>query len=205
MASQDDTDIFNPEKHTKLGDIVVIGGDVNLYKVTSTSPLRVENLTGYPNGEIFNLTHFMKNFKKYMELVKETNAHNPWGDALVQQYEKYILDFINLIYTKFPKGAYTFSDFLIFFYNLLINFDKSKKPPINFEQMERYFNELENTDLYISRMKSTLGDAPQFKKHKLPKKSSKKTPKKSSKKTPKKSSKKSPKKSSKKSPKPKRQ
>lgn len=38
MASHDDMDIFNPQKHTKVGDIVIIGGDVNLYKVTSSSP-----------------------------------------------------------------------------------------------------------------------------------------------------------------------
>jgi hypothetical protein len=82
MASHDDMDIFNPQKHTKVGDIVIIGGDVNLYKVTSSSPLNFKKITKYPPnriGEMFNLTHFMKNFKEYMTLVTDTDADDPWG------------------------------------------------------------------------------------------------------------------------------
>lgn len=201
MASQDKIDVFNERKHRKVGDIVVIGGDVNIYKVTSTFPLDLENLTEYPEtkprGKMFNLTHFMINFKEYIRLISTPNPFDPWGYAAYKNYEGYILEFIKLIYSTFPEGAYTFSEFLIFIDKISHYFDKSKMPQIKFEQMKIYFNELENTDLYKSIMQSTLGDAPQFKKHKLPKKTSKKSPKKSPKKTPKKS----PKKSSKKTPK----
>ena len=91
MASQDEMDIFNPQKHKKVGDIVVIGGDVNLYEVTST--LDLKNLTGYPEKyKIFNLTHFIKNFEDYMKLV-ETNDNDPWGVATLNLYNEYIILF----------------------------------------------------------------------------------------------------------------
>jgi hypothetical protein len=203
MASQDETDIFNPQKHTKVGDIVVIGGNANLYKVISTSPLRVENTTKYPsnkNGEMFNLTHFMKNFKEYMELVKETDVHDPWdwSNPAVQQYEDYILDFKDFMKHNFPSGEYTYFDDFLFFCN-----------HIGHKDMSDYFDELKKKRIYEKIMENVKEDAPKFKTHKSSKKSSKKVSKKShkkaSKKSPKKASKKSPKKASKKSPKSKRQ
>ena len=195
MASINKMEVFNERKNRKVDDIVVIGGDFNIYKVTSTFPLDLENLTENKiKGKMFNLTHFIKNVKKYIEL-RSTLEPAEWGLATCMNYEKYILDFIKHIYIKFPAGTCsTFNDFLVFFYNISLCFDKSEEPLlINFEKMKRYFNELENTDLYKSIMQSTLGDGdtPQFKKHKSPKKASKKaskSPKKASK-SPKKASK----------------
>ena len=119
MASNDEMDVFNTGKHTKVGDIVIIGGDINLYKVTSTEPLDLKNITEYqPNriGKMFNLTHFIQNFKEYMTLVKNTTLHDPWGIAAVEEYEKYILGFKDYITRNFPllPEYYTFSEFLIF-------------------------------------------------------------------------------------------
>lgn len=101
MASQDEMDVFNERTHRKVGDIVVIGGDVNLYEVTST--LDPENKI---KGIMFNLTHFIKNFKKYIKL--SSNPGNSWGVAACMEYENYIRDFINLIYKEFPEGGIYF-------------------------------------------------------------------------------------------------
>lgn len=110
MASQDEMDVFNERKHRKFGDIVVIGGDVNTYKVTSRFPLDIENLTKYPEtkprGKMFNLTHFMINFKEYIRLISTANPSDAWGFAAYSNYEDYILQFINLIYSKFPWGEW---------------------------------------------------------------------------------------------------
>jgi hypothetical protein len=206
MASQDETDIFNPQKHTKVGDIFVIGGDVNLYELTST--LELKNLTGRPEnkikGKMFNLTHFMKNFKEYIEeymKLVETKDNDPWGFATLNSYKEYIIKFKKSIDENFPPGAYTFFDFLYFCENIKVS-DASNMIDLN--HLMPFYELLKQSEVckIIVDNKTAI---PQFKKRKSPKKSAKKTPKKSSKKTPKKSSKKSskktPKKSSKKTPK----
>ena len=183
MASQDETDIFNPQKHKKVGDIVVIGGDVNLYEVTST--LDLKNLTGHPEKyKIFNLTHFIKNFEDYMKLV-ETNDNDPWGVATLNLYNEYIIKFKKSIDENFPHGAYTFFDFLRFCENIKVS---AAGNMIDLKHLIPYYELLKKSEDY----KIIVGNKkaiPQFKKCKSPKKSSKKTPKKSSKKTPKKKSK----------------
>ena len=190
MASQDKMEIFNPQKHKKVGDIVVIGGDVNLYEVTST--LDLKNLTGYPEKyKIFNLTHFIKNFEKYMELVEkymklvETNDNDPWGFATLNLYNKYIINFKKSIVENFPPGAYSFVDFLHFCENIKVS-DASNM--IDLKHLIPYYELLKKSEVckIIVDDKTAI---PQFKKRKSPKKSSKKTPKKSSKKTPKNKSK----------------
>lgn len=129
---------------------------------------------------MFNLTHFMKNFKGYMTLVTDTDADDPWGYAVVQQYEEYILDFIQSIAENFPPGYYSFHEFL----NLCDN--------IGGKFMNYYYDELKKTELYKTitenetnkTMKNDLDqlmeDVPLFKKYKSSKKASK-SPKKSSK------------------------
>ena len=178
MASQDEIDIFNPQKHKKVGDIVVIGGDVNLYEVTSR--LELKNLTGHPENKIkdkmFNLTHFMKNFKEYMELVS-TNDNDPWGVATLDSYKEYIIKFKKSIVENFPRGAYTFFYFLYFCENIKVS-DASNMIDLNY--LMPFYELLKQSEVckIIVDNKTAI---PQFKKRKSPKKSSKKTPKKKSK------------------------
>ena len=129
---------------------------------------------------MFNLTHFMKNFKEYMTLVKDTDVDDPWGYPVIQEYEEYILYFIQSIAENFPPGYYTFHEFL----NLCDN--------IGGELMNYYYDELKKTELYKTitendtnkTMKDDLDqlmeDVPLFKKYKSSKKALK-SPKKASK------------------------